>query len=83
MMNQAMGRNGPYFERFYADLRNHRFSMIVSDPLAIVYQGSSHQFGEENDLWVEQVAVPLMKYYRPEVKLGEVGVWLMVPAEDD
>ncbi len=81
MMNQAMGRNGPYFERFYADLENHRFSMIVSDPLAIVYQGSSHQFGEENDLWVEQVAVPLLEYYRPEVKLGEVGVWLMVPAE--
>ncbi len=79
MMNQAMGSNEAYFERFRQDLRTGRFPLIIVDPQKILYQGKTHAFGEENDAWVRQVSVPLLEYYEPAVELKAVGVWLMSP----
>lgn len=79
MMNKAMGSNSASFERFYADLENARFSLIVSDPLPIVYKGSDYSFGEENDLWVRYVSEPVMQYYEPVISLPQAGVWLLAP----
>jgi hypothetical protein len=33
VMDQAMSGNQAYFDEFYKDLANHRFSMIVSEPI--------------------------------------------------
>lgn len=82
VMNQAMGQNSNYFELFRRDLENHRFSMIVSDPLYIVFQGSKVAFGEENDAWVEQVTIPILEYYEPVAKFDKVLVWLLAPIEE-
>lgn len=82
VMNQAMGFNSNYFELFRSDLENHRFSMIVSDPLYIVFQGSKVAFGEENDAWVEQVTIPILEYYEPVGKFDNVLVWLLAPIEE-
>jgi hypothetical protein len=77
-----MGLNSNYFELFRRDLENHRFSMIVSDPLYIVFQGSKVAFGEENDAWVEQVTIPILEYYEPVAKFDKVLVWLLAPIEE-
>ena len=79
MMNQALGANEAYFERFRRDLERNRFSLIVSDPLPNSLQGRDHQFGEENDAWFTYVAEPLRRYYEPYLVLDEVGVWLLRP----
>jgi hypothetical protein len=79
VMNQAMGHNEAYFEQFREDVENHRFSMIVSDPLYIVFQGAKVPFGEENDVWVEQVTIPILESYEPIERLDKVLVWLLVP----
>lgn len=82
-MNQALSANQAFFEQFRQDLQQHRFSLIVSDPLPSQLQGRSHQFGEENDAWLTWVATPLRDYYRPSHVLDEVGIWLLIPAEPE
>jgi hypothetical protein len=82
MMNQAMGHNQAYFEKFREDIKNHRFELIVSDPLYVVYQGPKIAFGEENDAWVEEVTVPVLDSYKPVVRFDEHLIWLLVPKDD-
>ncbi len=79
LMNQAMRRNDAYFEEFHADLASHRFSLIISDPLPIVFKGKDFIFGEENDLWVEYVSIPILDYYEPIHSLEGTELWLLAP----
>lgn len=79
LMEMLMANNQPYLSAFHADLQRQRFALIVSDPLSIQYQGRTHQFGEENDAWVERVSEPVLACYEPLVTADEVGVQLLVP----
>lgn len=79
LMEMAMSDNAVYMNTFHADVTNQRFSMIVSEPLVIQYQGRSHGFGEENDAWVTRVSEPVLCYYEPSIKLDSVGVVLYTP----
>jgi hypothetical protein len=84
LMDQAMSGNKAYFDGFYEDLKNHRFSLIVTEPLqrTIVFESDDRNFGEENNVWVYWVSRPLLKYYQPLVTHDEVGVQLLVPREN-
>ena len=79
LMNQAMANDRAYLDAFEADLAAHRFRLILSDPLTITLQGSAHEFGEENDAWVQHVAGPILKYYEPVLQLDRVGIWILAP----
>jgi hypothetical protein len=79
MMDQAMGDNGQYFEQFHADLANHRFSLIITEPLTTNIQGRDQGFSEENNAYVRWISEPLLKYYYPLVTFREVQVQLFVP----
>jgi len=81
LMNQAMGENTEYLARFYNDLARHRFSLIVADRAGTDFQGRFRPFGEENDAWVEHVALPLNEFYDLAMCLEEVGVCLYTPKE--
>ena len=83
LMDKAMGENQAYFDDFYKDLQNHRFSLIVSEPLrkSMADEGIRN-FAEENNSWVYWVSRPLLKYYKPLVTFDEVGVQLLVPREN-
>jgi hypothetical protein len=82
VMDQAMAGNAAFFQQFYRDLADQRFSLIVSEPLFTRYQDRSDAFGEENNAWVQWVSRPLLCYYKPSEKLKIVKVYLMVPQED-
>lgn len=79
MANQAMSANAAFFERFYQDLRNHRFALIVSEPLPTEWRGRGHAFGEEDDAQLRYFYRQLGEYYQPAVRLDDVGVWLLEP----
>jgi len=81
LINNAMSKHVTYFEQFYADLAAHRFSLIITSPLRTPIKDSSYQFGEENNAWVEWVAIPILCYYEEKANLKEVGVQLLVPKE--
>jgi uncharacterized protein (DUF983 family) len=82
LMNEALSSNAAYFEPFYVDIANHRFSLIISEPLRTPIKDSSFQFGEENNAWVKWVSNPVLCYYEPKVDLKEVGVQLLVPKSE-
>lgn len=79
LMEMAMSDNRAYLDAFNQNISSQRYSMIVSEPLVIQYQGRSHSFGEENDAWVQRVSEPMLCYYQPAVKLDSVGVVLYTP----
>lgn len=80
LMDQAMGETAALtFPAFYRDLANHRFSLIISDPLRLPIKDSDYSFGEENNAWVKWVAAPILCYYEPAVTLEEFRLQLLVP----
>ncbi len=72
-------RNLPYLERFYQDLRRKRFALIVAEPMQVVYRGSDHSFGEEDDTWVRAIAEPFLDEYEPSMMLEEFRIWIYSP----
>lgn len=83
VMDQALSGNQAYFDAFYKDLANHRFSMIVTEPIRkSMADEDTRNFGEENNAWVYWVSRPLLKYYKALVTYDEVGVQLLVPREN-
>lgn len=82
VMDQAMAGDQAYFEQFYRDLANQRFSLIITEPLFTRTKDSSYSFGEENNAWVHWVAEPLLCYYAPARKIQNVDIQLLVPREN-
>jgi hypothetical protein len=82
IMNQAMAGNKAYFEDFYQDLADKRFSMIVSETLFTRKKGQVETFGDENDAWTQWVAEPILCYYKPMVRFREMNVQLLQPRDE-
>ena len=81
LMEMVMGNNQVYLERFHQDLRAGRFASIVIGTPVVHYQDQDFAFPEENNKWVEQVAVPLLCFYKPEVQLPDSGMSILIPRE--
>jgi hypothetical protein len=81
VMENAITNNQAYFEPFYQDLINQRFSLIVSEPLYTGMQMDKEQFGSENNAWVKWVSVPMLCYYTPAETFNELGLQLLVPRQ--
>jgi hypothetical protein len=79
LMEQAMRGNADYFTSFHEDIENHRFDLIISEPLHVSYKGSDYHFGVENDAWVKWVSEPVLCNYKPIATLKEVRTQLLVP----
>jgi hypothetical protein len=79
LMEQALASNRDYFEEFYRDLQDDRFSLIITQPLNTPRKGSDYQFGEENNAWVKWISRPLLCYYEEKQTFLEVNVQLLVP----
>ncbi len=79
LMERALTKNRGYFQEFYRDLEEGRFSLIVVQPLNTPRKGSDFEFGEENNAWVKWVANPLLCFYEIRQTLIDVNVQLLVP----
>ncbi|MDR3575591.1 MAG: hypothetical protein P4L50_17160 [Anaerolineaceae bacterium] len=79
LMEQALENNANYFKQFNQDLANHRFVLIISEPLHIVFKGDDLNFGDENDDFVNWVSSAVLCYYQPIQTYTQVGVQLLVP----
>jgi len=82
LMEQAMSENAVYFEGFAQDLAEHRFSMIVTEPIRLsLVSEDTRNFAQENNVWVKYVSTPLLEYYQPLTTYDEIGIQLLVPKE--
>jgi hypothetical protein len=79
LMDQAMAGNAAYFQQFNKDLAAHRFTMIITEPLALTYKAIENNFSQENNAYVHWVTAPLMCYYQPKVTFNEVSTQILVP----
>jgi len=83
LMEMAMASNEIYLNEFWEDLENQRFDLIVSEPLRIVFRPSTDRFAEENNAWVESVAVPLLDSYVILSEMLDSNMVVMVPKSGD
>jgi hypothetical protein len=81
LIERALASNDEYFQLFYKDLADKRFSLIISQPLNTPKKGSNNEFGEENNAWVKWVADPLLCYYEVKQTFLDTGVQLLVPRQ--
>lgn len=80
LTEMAISNNTTYFDRFYQDLQNHRFALIVADQqFDVIKDPKVDAFAEENNAWVEHVSRYLMKYYHEEMFFSTQGIQLLVP----
>lgn len=79
LMEMAMADNQRFLDDFYTDLREHRFELILSEPLRPFTKGDEQAFAVENNLWVQRVTDPLLQYYRVKMNLENINVQVLVP----
>ena len=64
LMEMAMSNNRAYLDRFYNDLKSHRFAAIVAAKQNLVIKQSG-ALVEENNVWNSRVSPYILCYYRP------------------
>lgn len=82
LMEMVMSHNLAYLDRFQQDLQAQRFSMIVAGPYATRLQGRDSAFGDENDLWIQEVVTPLNCYYEAVQVFSDQPIAVYVPREN-
>lgn len=82
LSEMAISNNQTFLNRFYEDLRKHRFVLIVVDPQnGRIQDPRKDGFAEENNAWVTHITGPLMQYYRTELNFDTQGIDLLVPRQ--
>src|SRR5271157_1711525 len=82
LMEMALENNASYFEQFDQDLARHRFVLIISQPLNIVFKTEDVNFPDENNAYVKWVSIPVLCYYQPLRTYSQIGVQLLVPRKE-
>ena len=78
LMEMAMSGNRQYLERYYSDLQDHRFAIIVAEEQKFTLQKRG-SFVEENGAWVRYVGAPLLCAYKPAESLVSPNIQVFVP----
>jgi hypothetical protein len=83
LMEMAMARNAGYSQKFSADVKNQKFSLIVSEVLPKwIKPFSKNQFDRdwyENNVWVGVVSTPVLAYYTPIYTNTDLGFAIYAP----
>jgi hypothetical protein len=81
LMEMVMAGNRSYLDKFVSDLKNQRFAAIVSGEQPVTHQGRAYAFGEENDVWVKEIAEPFLCYYHTIAELEGINLAIYLPRE--
>src|SRR5512138_393360 len=72
LMEMAMSNNQTYLNRFYGDLKSHRFAAIVAAKQNEVIKETG-PLVEENNAWNSRVSPYLLCYYHPALTIEPQG----------
>jgi hypothetical protein len=72
LMEMAMANNQTYLNRFYSDLKSHRFAAIVAAKQNLVIKQSG-ALVEENNVWNSRVSPYILCYYQPTLLVDPQG----------
>ncbi|MCB2213818.1 hypothetical protein KQH50_00330 [bacterium] len=79
LMEMAMSNNEAYLAQFHSDLQNQRFDLIVMEEIQIYILSPDHYFGEENNVWINQVVYPMLAHYQVVLDLPKSDLTLLIP----
>jgi hypothetical protein len=79
LMEMAMGNNETYLGKFYEDIENQRFALVIIDWLPKRTKGPEDSFSEEHNAWFLRVAKPLQKDYVRLELYEELGIEVVAP----
>ena len=80
----VMGGNEEYIQEFQRRIAKQEYALIISEPLKTKYKGRGVQFGDENDVYVRHVSIPVLCYYEPVKDIFKFPIQLLIPrAEED
>ncbi len=82
LMEMAMANYTPYLDGFKQDIKDQKFSFIVSDPLNIWPQDGWAPWGYENNVYVQYISIPILEYYQPVYVNKDLGVAIYAPILD-
>jgi hypothetical protein len=82
LMEMAMSGNRDYLEKFYADLQNHRFALLIAEEQKFTQQKQG-AFIEENNAWVRLVGAPILCNYKPVATLSSTNIQIFIPRENN
>jgi len=83
LMEMVMGGNQAYLQEFRRRIQNQEYALIISEPLVTKYKGRGFQFGDENDVYVRQVSVPVLCYYEPVKDINKFPIQLLMPKSEE
>ena len=83
LMEMAMARNSEYGKKFSTDIKNQRFSLIISEVLQKwpkhFDRANFERDWYENNVWVEVVSTPVLTYYAPIYVNQDLGFAIYAP----
>jgi hypothetical protein len=79
LMEMVMGGNEEYLMEFRQRIKNQEYALIITEPLKTQYKGRSSSFGDENDIYVRQVSIPVLCYYEPVKRISKFPIQLLIP----
>ena len=74
LMEMAISHNQNYLTKFYTDLKDQRFALIVMNKQYVIFKDGTASFPEENNAWVKYITVPILQYYQPITWLRASGI---------
>ncbi len=76
----SLSKNRPLLDKFHNDLSRRRYSMIISSRMSTIIQRPKLDvFAEENNLWIDWIAYPVLEYYGEEEFFDEENIQVLVP----
>ena len=83
LMEMAMARNSAYGQKFSADIKEQKFSLIISEVLPKWLKPyEKNKFDRdwyENNVWVDVVSTPVLAYYTPIYTNQDLGFAIYAP----
>jgi hypothetical protein len=80
LMEMVISNNTAYMAQFQKDLADHRFRIIVMEPIyPKKLTTSSHVFTEEHNAWTEMVSLPVLADYHIVLDYSEDGMIVLMP----
>jgi hypothetical protein len=80
-MEIAMANDTKHIQQFREDMEDHRFALIVVDPLNYNTLSRQRSFAEENNVWVTRIMKHILCNYRQETVFPADEIALYVPQE--
>jgi len=79
LMEMAMAKNEEYLQMFHDDLANHRFAIIISEPLTKKYKETDSAFSAENNAWIQEISKYILCYYSPYKTFRQTQIQVLKP----